>query len=128
MKWAKEKLMKLGDTFLFASLISSLIALCSYFLNFSNNDNGLIFAFSNEKGIFALIPFIFLIISLIFSGLIFLIKYFPWGKIILVALSVILFASFILLFFIPNFSYGVIIALIFTFISASFNLIAAILK
>lgn len=124
----KEESIKRGNILLAISLLLSTLSLVMFFLPFQNERIGLNLAVGNNLTPLALVPFILLIVSTILSVLIFAMSNFPWGKILLVACSIFILVSGILLLFIPSIAFGAIISAVIAIISAIILFIAALLK
>ena len=128
-KLTKEQSIKIGNTFLMLGIIALLFAILCFFFPFVDKTSGVKLIFTNEnQNILLVVTFSLFIISLILGVLIYIIKNFPWGKILLLIFSVLIFASAAFLLLIENKNGGAIFSLIFAILSGAFYIIAALLK
>ena len=129
MSMKKEKSIKIGNVLLAGGVAFSALALLSFFFPFSGSVTGLNLFNENSLNGFALGSFILLFVTLFGAAAIFLFQKFPWGKIILVFLSLLMLVAGILLFLINMpLAYGAILTIIFVFIGAVSLFVSALLK
>ncbi len=128
-KLAKEQSMKIGNTFLILGIISLLFAILCFFFPFVDKTSGLKLIFTNEnQNILLVVTFSLFIISLVLGVLIYIIKNFPWGKILLLVFSVLIFIGAAFLLLIENKNGGAIFSFIFAILSGAFYIVAALFK
>lgn len=128
-KLTKEQSIKIGNTFLMLGIIALLFAILCFFFPFVDKTSGIKLIFTNEnQNILLVVTFSLFIISLILGVLIYIIKNFPWGKILLLIFSVLIFTGAAFLILIENKNGGAIFSLIFAILSGAFYIVAALLK
>lgn len=128
-KLTKEQSIQIGNILLILGLVTLLFALLTFFFPYQEKISGLKLIFNEEyRNSFAIATFSLYLISLVVGVLVYIIKTFPWGKILLLAFGIIILLAACLLLAIDNKNGGLIFSFIFALFSGAFYIAAALLK